>query len=162
MRTDRAFSADVHPQGNPHMNLSFDGGPHMIERIRDGAHPGSIPRAGRPMSATTRSGSSATGWRGSAGTASRTRCPKRTAAACLYHSEFDYLLGSLGLEIAAFLEPRPGLPATPSHLAKVVQAVRERRIPVVLTAPWSNNRNVERVTELTDAAPLELAIMVDG
>ena len=33
VRKDRALSADVHPQGNPHINLSLGGGPHMAKAI---------------------------------------------------------------------------------------------------------------------------------
>lgn len=161
LRTDRSLSADVHPRGNPHINLSFEGGAHMAQRILEGlirvdpAHRGDYEA--NHAAWLEDYGAALERWRIVA-----EAVEKRDGYACMYHSEFDYLLIALGVEITVFLEPRPGLVPTPKHLAHVVETVRRYDIPVVLTAPWSNNKNVDRVAELTGAAPLELAIMVDG
>lgn len=161
VRLDRAISADVHPAGNPHINISLSGGPHMAERIRDG-----LIRVDPQGAEAYRAGF--TRWLSKYEVA-RARWDVISAAvaekkesACLYHQEFDYLLGEMGLQIATFLEPRPGLPPTPSHLAEVIEVVKYRKIPVILTAPWSNNKNCRRVSELTGAPILELPVMVGG
>lgn len=161
VRTDRMFAADVHPQGNPHINISMAGGLHMAERLLEG-----LVRVDPDHASDFRAAFAK--WR-SEYTEALERWEKIAAAvaetkssACLYHQEFDYLLGEMGIEIAAFLEPRPGLPPTPAHLAEVVDVVRSEHIPVVLTAPWSNNKNVERVCDLTGAEALELPVMARG
>lgn len=160
-RMDRSQSADVHPMGNPHVNLSLGGGPHMAAAVLEG-----LVRVDPGNEAAYEAGFAA--WKAEYDEA-RARwdaiaaaVAEEDAAACLYHQEFDYLLGEMGLEIAAFLEPRPGLAPTPSHLAGVIATVRERGIPVVLTAPWSNNRNTEKVADATDAGVLELPVMAGG
>ena len=161
VRLDRAISADVHPAGNPHINISLGGGPHMAERIRDG-----LIRVDPKGEKAYRAGF--TRWMSEYRVA-RARwdiisaeVAKAKASACLYHQEFDYLLGEMGISIATFLEPRPGLPPTPSHLAEVIEIVKYRKIPVILTAPWSNNKNCRRVAELTGTPILELPVMVGG
>ena len=160
-RTDRALSADVHPQGNPHINVSMGGGLHMAERILEGlvrvdpSHESDY--VGAFESWKSDYNKALERWMIIADAVAKTN-----SSACLYHQEFDYLLGEMGIELAAFLEPRPGLPPTPRHLAKVVETIREKGIPVVLTAPWSNNKNVERVTSLTDTETLELPVMARG
>ena len=161
VRLDRAFSADVHPAGNPHINISLNGGPHMAQRILDG-----LIRVDPQGEEAYRAGFDR--WMTKYGVA-RARwdvvsaaVAKMEGSACLYHQEFDYLLGEMGLTIATLLEPRPGLPPTPSHLAEVIQIVKHRKIPVILTAPWSNNKNCRRVSDLTGAPILELPVMVGG
>ncbi len=161
VRLDRALSADVHPMGNPHINLSMDGGAHMAQRILDGLI-GMAPEReaefrGRHKAWTVRYQAARRGW----DVIAKAVAGKRQHA-CLYHQEFDYLLGEMGLPISAFLEPRPGLAPTPSHLAKVIETVKARSIPVVLTAPWSNNKHCGRVAKLTGATVLELPVMVGG
>lgn len=161
VRMDRALSADVHPQGNPHINLSLGGGVHMAKRIRDG-----LVRVDPEHAADYRAGFQS--WNRDYETARKRwdiiakAVSSKNAEACLYHQEFDYLLGEMGLGLASFLEPRPGLAPTPSHLAKVVQTIRSKRIPVVLTAPWSNNKNVARIAKMTGCGILELPVMVGG
>lgn len=161
VRLDRAFSADVHPQGNPHINLSLGGGVHMAKRIYDG-----LVRVDPEHAADYRAGFES--WNEEYEVARKRwdivakAVAAKGADACLYHQEFDYLLGEMGINIAAFLEPRPGLAPTPNHLVKVIQTIREKHIPVVLTAPWSNNKNVARVAKTTGCGTLELPVMVGG
>lgn len=160
-RVDRGVSADVHPQGNPHINLSLGGGRFMAQRVLDGLI--CVDPAGE---ASYRQGFESWCKRYDAARVRWDLLGKAVAAtgqsACLYHQEFDYLLGEMGLDIAAFLEPRPGLAPTPSHLATVIQTIKEKKIPVILTAPWSNNKHCARVAKLTGAKVLELPVMVGG
>lgn len=161
IRFDRSVSADVHPMGNPHINISLGGGPHMAKRILDGlvlndpAHADEYRARHAKWLAEYQK--VRTRWDAIAAAVA-----KKNASACLYHQEFDYLLGEMGLELSAFLEPRPGLAPTPKHLVQVVEIIREREIPVVLTAPWSNNKNVARVAKTTGADVLELPVMARG
>lgn len=160
-RFDRAVSADVHPQGNPHINLSMGGGLHMATKVLEG-----LERVDPAHAKEYRASFDAwkvdydealVRWQAIAQEVAATK-----SSACLYHQEFDYLLGEMGIELAAFLEPRPGLAPTPRHLVEVVKSVREKSIPVVITAPWSNNKNVARVTKLTKTGILELPVMARG
>ncbi|QDV08716.1 putative periplasmic iron-binding protein precursor [Planctomycetes bacterium Poly30] len=158
---DRGQAVDVHPLGNPHVNLSMNGGLHMAERVRDG-----LIRVDPEGETVYRAGFETWKRRQDEARLRWSKIAEAIAAqhreACLYHREFDYLLGELGLPIAAFLEPRPGLPPTPSHLADVIETVKTDRIPVVLTAPWSNNKNCAHVARATGASVLELPVMVGG
>jgi ABC-type Zn uptake system ZnuABC Zn-binding protein ZnuA len=75
-----------------------------------------------------------------------------------YHREFDYLLRFLGVEVAGTIEPKPGVPPTPSHLRELVKVGSERGVRVVLTASWSNDRTTKRVAQQCGASVLELAL----
>ncbi|MBI3088622.1 MAG: zinc ABC transporter substrate-binding protein [Candidatus Omnitrophica bacterium] len=53
-----------------------------------------------------------------------------------YHNEWPYLMRFTGLSIEQFLEPKPGIPPTPKHVAFIEQYVRERGIPTLVQATY--------------------------
>lgn len=158
---DRSQGVDLHPEGNPHINLSFDGGPFMAERILEG-----LVRVDPAHEEDYRANHAR--WLLAYGIARErwelvaARVAQRGGTACVYHCEFDYLLRDFGLELVAALEPKPGVPPTPSHLAKVIELLRERKVPVLVTAPWSNNRSVARVADSTGVRSVEIPVMSGG
>jgi zinc/manganese transport system substrate-binding protein len=52
-----------------------------------------------------------------------------------FHVTFSYFFGVFGLKPAAFIEPRPGLPPTPSHVASLVAGLTGRS-PLFLVEPY--------------------------
>ena len=53
-----------------------------------------------------------------------------------YHNQWPYFEQAFGLKIADFLEPRPGIPPTPSQLAKVIGLMTTRKIHVIIISPY--------------------------
>jgi ABC-type Zn uptake system ZnuABC Zn-binding protein ZnuA len=152
-------AGDIHPQGNPHMNLDPRAGAHMARKICEGlarVDPKSAELyasrrddyLARLEAAQARWSKQAQGWPG-----------KRIA---VYHVEFDYLAQVHGLEIVGSLEEKPGLPPTPKHLAELIGRMREQGVKVVVTAPWSNNAHVKRVAEETGAQVVVLPNQCGG
>ena len=80
----------------------------------------------------------------------------------VYHTEYRYLANQLGMEVATSIEPKPGIPPSPGDIARVVQAMKEKEVKVILTAAWSNNRQVVDVARKTGAEVLELPNQVGG
>jgi ABC-type Zn uptake system ZnuABC Zn-binding protein ZnuA len=80
----------------------------------------------------------------------------------VYHQEFNYLARYHGIEIVGSIELRPGIPPTPNHLAELIDAMRREDARVILIAPWSRNRDVERVAERTGAALVEVPNQAGG
>ena len=154
---------DVHPDGNPHFALSPLAGPTIARNVLTGLilndPKGELVYQKRFDDLSRRLDKSARHWaRYQALFAEATCCKK----AVVYHMEFDYLLAFLGLETEIAIEPKPGVPPTPNHLAKVISAMRGESIPVILTAAWSKNKQVTMVATKTDAQVLELPTMVSG
>lgn len=50
----------------------------------------------------------------------------------VFHRSWNYLLEWLGLESVAELEPKPGIPPTPSHVAAVLAAGRTHKVRCVI------------------------------
>lgn len=71
--------------------------------------------------------------------------PLRGRAVVCYHSAWPYLARRLQLDVAAVIEPRPGVPPSPGHLAAVVRTARERRAAAVLLGAREPRRQAEYV-----------------
>lgn len=79
-----------------------------------------------------------------------------------YHNEWPYLEERFGFRIMEFLEPKPGIPPTPSQLVKVISTVRSDSIHVIITSPYFTLDAAELVSRQTGAAIAVLAPSVDA
>jgi zinc/manganese transport system substrate-binding protein len=49
-----------------------------------------------------------------------------------YHKSFTYLADWLGFEVPIHVEPKPGVPPNPGHVAKVISVAREGQVRLIL------------------------------
>ena len=56
-----------------------------------------------------------------------------------------------------FLEPKPGIPPTPSHLTEVITRMKTENIRVIIVEPHLNRKTAEAVSTHTGAVVLEFA-----
>ena len=150
---------DLHPEGNPHINLDPAGGLHMARIVRDALirlDPGSRDEFERRFTGyEERLAEAAKRW-------SAIAKQLEGQPIVVAHVEFDYLARKLGLEIVGSLEVRPGIPPTPNHLAQLVERMRTRGVRVIVIAPWSASKDVDRVAEATGARIVVLPNQVGG
>lgn len=79
-----------------------------------------------------------------------------------YHNEWVYFEERFGLEIAAFLEPKPGIPPTPSQLVNVINKVKSQDIPVLINSPYFSSKSPKVVARNTDIELVKLSTMTGG
>ena len=79
-----------------------------------------------------------------------------------YHNEWVYFEERFGLEIVGFLEPKPGIPPTPSQLVSVIQKVKNDNIPVLINSPYFSSKSPEVVARNTGVEIVKLATMTGG
>ena len=77
-----------------------------------------------------------------------------------YHGSWVYFTNRFGLKVADELEPKPGVPPSSAHLAKIVKLVRAEKINVVLQAPFHSRRGADFVASRSDAKVVVAANMV--
>lgn len=53
-----------------------------------------------------------------------------------FHKSFNYFANRFKLNIVGHLEPLPGVPPTPSHIAKIVETVKSFNVKVILKEPF--------------------------
>ena len=66
-----------------------------------------------------------------------------------YHKNWVYFLRIFGLEEAGTVEPKPGIPPSPRHVAQLIRMMRERHIRIVLAANYFDQQKVRTVAEKT-------------
>jgi ABC-type Zn uptake system ZnuABC Zn-binding protein ZnuA len=86
--------------------------------------------------------------------------PYRGTLAVADHDVWPYFARRFGLEVVAFLEPRPGYPPTSKHLLSVVKLVNARHVPVLLTTAYYDPRHAELVANGTGVAVVRMANQV--
>jgi ABC-type Zn uptake system ZnuABC Zn-binding protein ZnuA len=77
-----------------------------------------------------------------------------------YHNEWVYFETRFGLHIVDFLEPKPGIPPTPSQLVKVINEIKANNIKVIISSPYFTTSSSDVVAKQTGAKELTLATSV--
>ena len=72
-----------------------------------------------------------------------------------YHDYWPYFAQRFGLKMELFLEPKPGLPPTPAHLAEVITKMKAGNIRVIVVQPYQNRKTAETVAGHTGALVLD-------
>ncbi len=72
-----------------------------------------------------------------------------------YHDSWPYFAQRFGVKIGLFLEPKPGIPPTPVHLADVITRMRADHIHVILVEPYQNRKTAETVAADTGATVVD-------
>jgi zinc/manganese transport system substrate-binding protein len=79
-----------------------------------------------------------------------------------YHNSWLYFGDRFGLKIDLFLEPKPGVPPTPTHLAEVITKMREEKVHVIIVDPYLNRRTAETVASKTGATVVDVTQFPGG
>ncbi|MGC8988701.1 MAG: metal ABC transporter substrate-binding protein [Verrucomicrobiia bacterium] len=79
-----------------------------------------------------------------------------------YHNSWPYFARRFGLQIDLFLEPKPGLPPTPAHLADVMAKMKESEARVIIVQPYLNRHTAESVARNTGAVVVDVADFPGG
>ena len=74
-----------------------------------------------------------------------------------YHNSWPYFARRFGIKIDLFLEPKPGIPPTPAHLAEVITTMKNEKIGIIIVEPYQNMRTAETVSEKTGATIIEFS-----
>jgi zinc/manganese transport system substrate-binding protein len=157
-RVDRSMG-DVHPLGNPHYSLDPGMAPIITQNLVDG-----LARMGPEHRATFEKNRQAFLARLDEAMARWTQAmaPIKGARVVVYHPQWAYILNRFGLSQAATLEDRPGIPASPAHLTRVIRQMKEERIKVLIVEPWNDLKLATRVADEAGAKAVVLASMVGG
>jgi ABC-type Zn uptake system ZnuABC Zn-binding protein ZnuA len=77
-----------------------------------------------------------------------------------YHNSWPYFARRFRLDIIGFIETKPGVPPSPSHLAEIVRDMRARSARVVVREPHEPERDVAFVASRAGARVVTLATSV--
>jgi len=86
-----------------------------------------------------------------------TMLPFKGQHVAAYHDSWPYFGHRFGLEIDIFLEPKPGIPPSPSHLAEVIAQMKAQKIKAIIVEPYHDRKIAERVASATGAQVVDFA-----
>jgi len=79
-----------------------------------------------------------------------------------YHPTWKYFAARFGLVSDLYLEPKPGIPPSPPHLADVMRNMNEGKIRVVLVEPFQSRKTAEAVADRTGATVVDVCQFPGG
>lgn len=88
--------------------------------------------------------------------------PYRGTKLIAYHNEWVYFEHRFGLQIVDFMEPKPGIPPSPSQLVKVIKEVKADNIKAIISSPYFSTSSTDVVSRQTGVKELTLSTMVGG
>ena len=155
-RVDRSMG-DVHPVGNPHYTLDPGMAPPATANILQG-----LSRIAPQYRGTFERNRTEFLGRLDEGMARWTAmmAPFKGVRVIVDHNMWPYFLTRFGLIQANSIEERPGIPPTPGHLIRLITLMKEERIAVILSAPWSDQKLAARVAEDAGAKVVLMASAV--
>ena len=139
---------DLHPMGNPHYWLDPENGRKVAVALA--ARLSELDAANAPTYAANLAAFEAeltakeAEW-------SAALAPLKGAPIVGYHRTFDYLAVAYGMEVVGFVEPKPGIPPTPSHLLEVSSTAKARGVGLVLVEPYHNPRDAASIASASGA-----------
>jgi zinc/manganese transport system substrate-binding protein len=152
-KVDRSMG-DVHPVGNPHYSLDPGMAPGVTANILEGLAriaPQSRPVFERNRQAfLARVDQALAGWNAA-------MAPFKGAKVVVDHNQWIYFLTRFGLVEAGSVEERPGIPPTPSHLTTLIALMKDQKVRVILSVPWSDQKIAERVAAEAGAKVVPMA-----
>jgi len=73
-----------------------------------------------------------------------------------------YFAHRFGVSIDIFLEPKPGIPPSPSHLTEVIAQMKAQHVKAVIVEPYHDRRIAEKVANATGAKVVEFSQFPGG
>lgn len=88
--------------------------------------------------------------------------PYRGAKIVTYHRSWTNFVKRYGLDVVDFVEPKPGVPPSPSHLFELVQKMKTQGIKVILVEPYFDLKTPNSIAQKAGARVIVMYPSVGG
>jgi ABC-type Zn uptake system ZnuABC Zn-binding protein ZnuA len=150
---------DVHPAGNPHYWLDPGNGRHIAAAIQQklsALQPADAAYFAQRYAAFDQKLAAAEKrWDALLG-------PYRGTKVVTYHRSWSNFADRFGLDVIGYVEPRPGIPPSPSHTLDLMQEMKRQGIKVILVEPYFDLKTPNAIARETGATVLVLPPSVGG
>ena len=154
---DRSMG-DVHPEGNPHFHLNPEALPDLVQSLIARIKRVAPPEETQFLDAQHLRWKMA--WKQAKENWEATLPKVKGMKVVVQHSGFEYLLRYAGVEAVLDLEPKPGLPPTPSHLNRVLNDSRLSEAKVIIISPYQDPQPAQWLSEKTGLPVLTIPTTV--
>jgi zinc/manganese transport system substrate-binding protein len=150
---------DVHPQGNPHYWLDPGNGRHIAKAIADKlskmAPADAAYYASRYADFDKRLAEAEKRW-------DAQMAPYKGVKIVTYHRSWPNFTDRFGLDVIGYVEPRPGIPPSPSHTLDLIAEMKRQNVKLILVEPYFDLKTPNSIARETGATVLVLAPSVGG
>jgi zinc/manganese transport system substrate-binding protein len=150
---------DVHPQGNPHYWLDPDNGRLVAKAIQGKLdamdHANSAYFAQRYADFDKRLSEASKRW-------SAAMAPYKGTKIVTYHRSWPNFADRFGLDVMGYVEPRPGIPPSPSHTLDLINEMKRQNVKLILVEPYFDLKTPQAIGRETGAEVLMLPPSVGG
>jgi zinc/manganese transport system substrate-binding protein len=150
---------DVHPLGNPHYWLDPENGRRIAQSIQ------------AKLSELDAADSAVFAANAAAFDKKLTEAEKRWDAmiapykglkVVTYHNSWPNFAERFGLVIDGFVEPKPGIPPSPSHTIELIKEMKDKNVKIILVEPYFDMKTPNSIARETGARVLEMTPSVGG
>ena len=150
---------DVHPSGNPHYWLDPGNGRVMARAIRDRLiqldPAGQATFAQRYSDFDKRLAVAERRW-------DAAMAPYKGTKVVTYHRSWPNFTERFGLNTIGYVEPKPGVPPSPSHTIELIAEMKRQQIKVIIIEPYFDSKTPKQIAAQTGATVLTMAPSVGG
>ena len=145
---------DVHALGNPHYWLDPDNGRRIAElfkrKFSELDAKNAAAYTANALAFEARLKAAEDGWRGQL-------AEIKGKPVVAYHTSWKYLAEYTGLNIVGFMEPKPGVPPSPLHIASLIAEMKRTGAKAIIMEPYYSRKDADFVAARTGARVLVLA-----
>ncbi|MBM3858898.1 MAG: zinc ABC transporter substrate-binding protein [Verrucomicrobia bacterium] len=150
---------DVHPDGNPHYLLDPERGKIVarnitaaLKRVAPGDATAFDDGLAKLLARIDVAQSEA----------GKLLAPFRGAKIVTYHKSFPYFAERYGLNVVGTVEPKPGIPPSPSHLAALGERMKAEGVKVIVQEQWHETRTPALAAKKSGAKVVVLPTQTGG
>ena len=150
---------DVHPLGNPHYWLDPENGRRIArlfqQRFTQLDPAGAATYAQNEKAFEAKVNATERSW-------ADERAAMKGKPIVAWHTSWRYFAEYAGVNIVGFMEPKPGVPPSPSHLASLILTMKRTGAKVIVMEPFYDRKMADFVASKTGAQVLILPPSVGG
>lgn len=145
---------DVHPSGNPHYWLDPDNSKRIAKAIEaklaamDPANAAYYRQ--READFERRLDAADARWRAA-------MAPYKGVKIVTYHRSWPNFVDHFGLDVIGYVEPKPGIPPSPSHTLDLIQEMKRQNVKIILVEPYFDLKTPQSIAQHTGAQVVVLA-----
>ncbi len=152
-----ASHGDLHRFGNPHYWLDPGATRPMVDAILAGLIAVAPERAAsfraNADAFVASHEAAAAGW-------AERLAPYRGTKLVSFHRSWPYFAQRYGLEFVAELEPKPGVPPTPTHIAAMQKMLRSGKVAAILMESYFDDRVPQMLARTTGVPLVKVPVLV--
>ena len=88
--------------------------------------------------------------------------PYRGAKIVTYHNSWPNFVRRYGLDVVAYVEPKPGVPPSPSHTFELINLMKEQKVKVILVEPYFDLKTPNSIASQANGRVVVLPPSVGG